>query len=102
MQPDTDSWGQGSTRASRRARAAALDRDGHQCQLKYDGCTRTATEADHVISITAIGQRRADATNPDDLQAACTHCHGIKTRRQAAAAKGYRSRRPKSPHPGNF
>jgi 5-methylcytosine-specific restriction protein A len=81
------SWGQGSTRAGRKARTAALNRDRHQCQLRYDGCTGTATEADHITSITALGQSRADATNPNALQGACHHCHTIKTNQQATQAR---------------
>ncbi|MDT5094535.1 MAG: hypothetical protein QOH60_3898 [Mycobacterium sp.] len=41
-------WGQGSTRGGRKARAAALERDGYQCQLDHP-----AAPATHLSQTTA-------------------------------------------------
>lgn len=93
--------GQGSTRASRKARRDCLQAAGYQCQLRYDGCTGHATHADHKVNIATTGQARREAIDPKDLQAACPWCHGIKTRREAQAARTYRTnKRPPERHPG--
>lgn len=93
--------GQGSTRAGRKARLKCLQNAGYQCQLRYDGCTGHASHADHKVNIATTGQTRREATDPNDLQAACPWCHGIKTRREAQAARTYRTnKRPPERHPG--
>lgn len=98
-------WGQGGNRAYRRARAQVLERDGHQCQLRYPGCVHTATEADHRTNIASIGINRTDVINPDDMQAVCRPCHLIKTRHENLATNPRRHprriTRPKQPHPGD-
>lgn len=74
-------WGRGSTRQSRRERAIVLTRDP-ACYLQYPGCTHHATEDDHVIPKHLGGT--------DDLanrRGACSHCHAIKSRHEAAEAK---------------
>lgn len=53
------------------------------CQLRYQGCTGAANEADHIINVKA-GGARYDLTNG---QAACTPCHKLKTKREAATAR---------------
>jgi 5-methylcytosine-specific restriction enzyme A len=78
--------GQGSTRATRAERDQCLRAAGYQCQLQYEGCTGHATHADHVENIAKTNTPRAKATGRK-LQAACPWCHGIKTRREAAAAR---------------
>lgn len=88
--------GQGSTRASRKARLKCLRDAGYQCQLRYEGCTGHATHADHVENIASTGQARRDAVDPADLQAACEWCHGIKTQQEARAGRR-RSRSNKRP-----
>ena len=88
---------QGSTRRRRlpddwpEIRARILDRDRHRCRLRYHGCTRHATEVDHII--------RGDDHRDTNLQAACTWCHRIKSGREGAAARP-RANRPPEPHPG--
>lgn len=97
-------WGQGSTRGNRKARATALERDNWTCQLRYPGCTGQASIADHIVNIASRGVRRADALDPDDLQAVCPHCHQIKTQREAGTGKAKRKARtrlPTTPHPGD-
>ena len=63
------SWDRGSTRAWRKVRAHVLDRDGHQCQLRLDGCTGRATHAHHTHG------RRVTGDDPAHLVAACEHCN---------------------------
>lgn len=75
----------GSTRRSRlpadwpSRQAACLERDGYVCQLRYDGCLTVATEADHI--------KPGDNHDLENLQAACSHCHRIKSAREGAAAR---------------
>lgn len=101
-------WGQGSTRGSRKARATALERDHYTCQLRLPGCTIQASIADHITGITERGLTRAEATEPDDLQAVCPSCHQHKTTQQAGAGRTKsntrrtaRKKRPATPHPGD-
>lgn len=58
----------GSTRAGRKVRALVLDRDGHQCQLRLDGCQGLATHAHHTL-----GWIHGD--DPARMVAACEHCN---------------------------
>lgn len=79
---ERSSWGRGSTRQSRRERDEVLRR-WPVCYLQYPGCTQVSTEDDHVIPKGKGGS--------DDLanrRGACHHCHGIKSRREAAEARG--------------
>jgi 5-methylcytosine-specific restriction endonuclease McrA len=59
--------------------------DGRVCKLRYEGCTRYATEVDH--------RRRGDDHSFSNLQAACEHCHKIKSGREGAAARPRQTRR---------
>jgi 5-methylcytosine-specific restriction endonuclease McrA len=54
-----------------RVRAAVLERDEHECQIRAAGCTGVATHVDHIVPI-AEGGRRLDTTN---LRAACATCN---------------------------
>jgi 5-methylcytosine-specific restriction endonuclease McrA len=94
-------WGQGSTRASRKARYTCLNDAGHTCQLNYPGCMGEATIADHIINIASTGQTRAQATNPDDLQAVCASCHDIKTQAERSAGTQRPGKRRPRPHPSD-
>jgi 5-methylcytosine-specific restriction enzyme A len=58
---------------------AVLERDGHQCQLRYDGCTTLASHADHIEA--------GDDHRMASLQAACSHCHAIKSSAEGNAAR---------------
>lgn len=100
------SWGQGSTRATRRVRGQVLDRDEHVCQLMLKGCTVHATEAHHIQGLQ--GQRRSEATDPDSMIAVCSPCHNQVTEQQRIKAyeakQAYRNKRrrlPVKPHPGD-
>lgn len=74
-------------------RRRILDRDHHQCQLRYPDCTHHATEVDHVTP--------GDNHHPANLQAACRSCHATKSAREGNAAKRPRTR-PPEPHPGRI
>jgi 5-methylcytosine-specific restriction endonuclease McrA len=62
-------WQQGSTRAWRRVRAAILDRDHHQCQIRAPGCTGHAEHVHHTHGRDTTGD------DPRHLVAACAHCN---------------------------
>lgn len=64
-------------------RTEVLKRDKGICQLKYEGCTHRATQADHTINVKSDGDRY-DVNNG---QAVCTPCHDKKTRRESIAGK---------------
>ncbi|MBC9954932.1 HNH endonuclease [Leucobacter sp. cx-42] len=54
-----------------------------ECQLRFNGCTGDADEADHIVNVKAGGARY----DPKNGQGACTHCHGVKTRAEAHRAR---------------
>jgi 5-methylcytosine-specific restriction endonuclease McrA len=67
------SWEGGSTRAWRKLRAAILERDNEQCQLRIEGvCTGHATHVHHTLGKTVTGD------DPRYLVAACADCN-LKT-----------------------
>lgn len=72
-------------------RRAVLDRDNGWCRLRYDRCTVTATDVDHVV--------RGDDHRLVNLQAVCGSCHRAKTSAEGNAARA-RERRPTLDHPG--
>ena len=76
-------------------RVSVLHRDRYLCQLQYPGCTRAATEVDH------IGAHDDHATA--NLQAVCRRCHASKTGREANAARAPQPKRVRAaePHPGD-
>jgi 5-methylcytosine-specific restriction enzyme A len=78
-----------------RRRARILRRDHHRCQIAGPGCTRIATEVDHID--------HGDNHDPANLQAVCSRCHRAKTQGEAAGAQSAaraRSIRPREAHPG--
>ena len=81
----THHWGGGGSQRGWQHEkwAKAIKARDRTCQLRYPGCTGNADEADHIHNIKSGGQRYS-LTNG---QGACTHCHGIKTRREAQAAR---------------
>lgn len=83
-------WGKGGTQRGWQHDkwAKQVKTRDRTCQLHYKGCTGGADEADHIRNIKAGGARY----DPTNGQAACRHCHGIKTRREAAAARAARTR----------
>jgi 5-methylcytosine-specific restriction protein A len=91
--------GQGSTRASRKARDKCLADAGRRCQLQHPGCTGRANEAHHAQGVAATGRTRAEAVDDGKLIAACAWCHGIETQKQATAGHSAWKRQPEH-HPG--
>ncbi|WP_367269354.1 HNH endonuclease [Rhodococcus rhodochrous] len=95
------SWGQGSGRTGtsqwRNIRAAVLQRDARICQLKYSGCTRRASEVDHIVSVADGG---SDSVH--NGRAVCTSCHKVQTQRQAAAARRRQRAKLSSPDAGRY
>lgn len=70
-------------------RKQVLERDAHQCQLRYPGiCIGTAREVDHIIQPAAGGTEELE-----NLRAVCRPCHARRTGRQGALAKQRRARR---------
>jgi 5-methylcytosine-specific restriction endonuclease McrA len=68
------SWG--STPTWRRIRRQVLDRDGHQCQLRLDGCTGRADEVHHRYGRVTPGQPlNSSDYDPALLVAACQNCN---------------------------
>jgi 5-methylcytosine-specific restriction protein A len=91
--------GQGSTRASRKARDKCLTDARHRCQLRHVGCTGHASEAHHLQGVAATGRTRAEAVDDGRLIAACHSCHHVETQKQARAARDAWKRQPER-HPG--
>ncbi len=79
--------GQGSTRATRKAREDCLDKAKHRCQLNHPGCIGRATDAHHLDGVAATGRTRAKAVDRGRLVAACRPCHDVETAKQSAAAR---------------
>lgn len=59
-----------------RTRADVLRRDNYECQIRGPGCTRRATEVDHIRPKSAGGQ-----AVPANLRAACRTCNRYKGQR---------------------
>ncbi|WP_373887233.1 HNH endonuclease [Actinomyces bowdenii] len=94
-------WENGRSRTSsaeyRRWRETVLRRDRFACQLGLPGCTRRATEADHIVPV-AEGGTLLDTCNG---QATCASCHKTKTQAESLRGRRRRSRlRPPPRHPG--
>lgn len=77
-----------NTAAWKRLRRKVLERDNHECQAREPGCTRQATQVDHIIN-TAAGGAPLD---PNNAQAICPTCNARKAQRESAAAQRRRSR----------
>lgn len=67
-------------------RAAALERDGHRCQLP--GCDRPAQVVHH-----KAGRRVADANRLDRLMSLCDACHrAVHASPESSYARGFMER----------
>lgn len=99
-------WGQGSSRAYRKARAQVLERDERRCQLRYSVCIGIASEVDHITNLATLGRNRTDVIDTNDWQAVCPPCHRIKTRIENGDTNPRwhprRAVRPQQPHPGDL
>jgi 5-methylcytosine-specific restriction enzyme A len=76
-------------------RATVLRRDNWTCSIHGPGCTRFATEVDHI--------QPGDDHTLTNLQAVCHTCHARKTVAESTAGQAAvrsRSRRPPEAHPG--
>lgn len=80
--PRTASARRTSTAHWKLQRAKALQRDGHQCQIRGPRCTIQATQVDHVIPVSRGGTD--DLTN---LMSVCATDHAAKTAREAAEGR---------------
>ncbi|WP_433662461.1 HNH endonuclease [Nocardia sp. CA-128927] len=84
----------------RKNRPLVLERDGYICQLRYPDCTVRAVEADHVINYA-----RGGSDDVENLQAACSSCHKVKTNAESVEARAALKRAARHPdslrkHPG--
>jgi 5-methylcytosine-specific restriction endonuclease McrA len=70
-----------STQAYKRLRLAVLDRDLWLCQVRLEGCTRYATQVDHVVPRHEGGA----VWDPANLRASCASCN---VRRRLAGRPG--------------
>ncbi|UBI10035.1 HNH endonuclease [Corynebacterium coyleae] len=76
-------------------RAKVLSRDKYRCQIRLSGCAGIATDVDHIA--------RGDNHSLDNLRAACSRCHKIKTQAEAQEARRKKRAarfRPEERHPG--
>jgi 5-methylcytosine-specific restriction protein A len=71
----------------RKVRRLVLERDGHQCQLRLDGCTGKATQVDHTIDLGDGGA----PYDPANLASACKPCN-IAKRNIGVAARAREAR----------
>jgi len=62
------------SRTWQRVRLQVLERDGYQCQIRLDTCTRKATAVDHIIPIS----RGGDGYEPTNLRACCKRCNSTR------------------------
>lgn len=63
---------------------------GRSCKLKFEGCTKFATQVDHIVP----GNDHSDA----NLQSVCGPCHAKKSALEGVEAR--RAARPQKPiHP---
>jgi 5-methylcytosine-specific restriction endonuclease McrA len=78
-----------STPEHRKWRAAVLKRDGYRCQLQLPGrCIGRATEADHIVPVSAGGDPLALWNG----RAACVACHRKHSSDQGHLAQGHTPR----------
>jgi 5-methylcytosine-specific restriction endonuclease McrA len=76
-------------------RLPVLSRDRWLCQINGPGCTRPATDVDHI--------KRGDDHSRQNLRAVCPTCHGKKSSAEGNAAKAKlkaQRRRPADRYPG--
>lgn len=80
-------------------RAYILERDGHVCQAREDGCTGVATEVNHKVP-----QWQGGDDSDENLESLCPECHSRVTSRQAheraVARKAEKKEAERRNHPG--
>ena len=70
----------------KKVRLTVLDRDHHQCQIRGPGCTREATEVDHILPA-GLDPHGVGWFDVDNLRAACKCCNlgrNIKAKTKAS------------------
>ena len=65
----------------KKVRQQVLERDNHVCQIGNAGCTRNATEVDHILPVSMGGPWY----DPDNLRASCRWCNLQRNRKVTAA-----------------
>lgn len=76
-------WRSYDSSAYRRARAAALKRDGYACVVCHRGAdTGVPLQTDHIVPL-----RDGGKNTTDNLQTLCGTCHAAKTRAQRRARR---------------
>lgn len=83
-----------ATAEHRAWRKQVLARAKGQCELRYQGCTHRATEADHTIPTAEGG-----TTTLDNGKAACAPCHQKKTQQEALRGKQRAKQGASTPSP---
>ena len=58
----------------KRIRLQVLQRDDYQCQIRGAGCTRHATEVDHILPA-ALDPSGAGWFDPENLRSTCRPCN---------------------------
>jgi 5-methylcytosine-specific restriction protein A len=77
------------TAEHKREAAYVIDRDGHRCQLQYEGCLGVATEFDHYDHL----NKSAGGNG------ACKDCHSKRSTMQGHAEAGHDVEIPPAPKP---
>ncbi|QAU06533.1 HNH endonuclease [Gordonia phage WilliamBoone] len=72
-------WGEPLTPEWRRNRPLILKRANYICELGWKGCTRTATEADHIVNRDSWPFDKPGRDDVTNGQALCHSCHVKKT-----------------------
>jgi 5-methylcytosine-specific restriction endonuclease McrA len=72
--PSKNSRGRAGARWAK-VRLEVLERDGYLCQIRIAGCTRRATQVDHIVPLTTLGPDDPRRDDPAALRAACRNCN---------------------------
>lgn len=91
-----------SNRIPNAVRRAVRERDGNECQLRYDGCTFEGEEIDHIVNVASTGVGRQEVNRrvtADELQVVCRACHARKTAREISVGRNA-WKRQRERHPG--
>ena len=75
----------------RRNRKICLERARWRCEIRLEGCTRRATQADHITPVS-----RGGGHGLGNLRAACESCHRKVTAQQGG---GFRAAAKADPQP---
>ena len=73
-------WRNVSSHRWEKVRRYVLQRDHHECQIRYPGCAEHATQVDHIHTLADGG----DPYDPNNCRAACAPCNQRRNRRRPA------------------